>query len=426
MTTKETRLVAQKCWGCTQAPALLGRERIERGMRMVPVAFFPTRLPCSFHVIIPKGFVALVNRHGRYVGVWTAGMHIASPWVNVSHLIPQQYTVYDTPVKECPTQDNVMVTIDVALIFRVMVEDEKSLYNFAYRLGPDKLDKMLKAFQEEAMRGMVRKRKYNEVYDLMDVDHDRQLEGTKRDLNGHFNEYGIEITSLSVTNVHLPREFADNMQEESIWGTRDEFNKLEQKFALQKIAIKELEAKSKQKADEDIAAFEAEKDMLVADGRKKLALVEAETRKQVAEVEEQCKSDVLEIQSNASLVVAKINSDRDVKLASIRERGKAESEKLRVESSTYVAAQRADAERQIAENKAQCMALTASAEAEAAERLSALRGYNEKMRSLQSMRALAQNKELSISGNSGDNVVAQLMASTHSAKVLGLPANLAS
>jgi len=104
----------------------------------------------------------------------------------------------------------------------------------------------------------------------------------------------------------------------------------------------------------------------------------------------------------------------------------AESEKLRVESSTYVAAQRADAERQIAENKAQCMALTASAEAEAAERLSALRGYNEKMRSLQSMRALAQNKELSISGNSGDNVVAQLMASTHSAKVLGLPANLAS
>ena len=69
----------------------------------------------------------------------------------------------------------------------------------------------------------------------MDVDHDKQLDGTKRDLNNHFNEYGIQITSLSVTNVHLPREFANNMQEESVWGTRDEFNVLEQKFALQKI-----------------------------------------------------------------------------------------------------------------------------------------------------------------------------------------------
>ena len=173
----------QKRYGIAPEYIRLAAETIctaNTGKRMVPVAFAPTRLPCSFHLIIPKGFVGLVNRHGRYVGVWKAGFHVAAPWVSISHLIPHQYTVYDTPVKECPTQDNVMVTIDVALIFRVMVEDEKALYNFAYRLGPDKLDKMLKAFQEEAMRGMVRKRKYNEVYDLMDVDHDRQLEGTKR------------------------------------------------------------------------------------------------------------------------------------------------------------------------------------------------------------------------------------------------------
>ena len=230
-----TKLVVANIWGCTSAPARLGELVISRGFKLVPVAFFPTRLPCSFHVIIPKGFVGLVNRHGRYVGIWAAGFHQAAPWVTISHLIPQQYTVYDIPVKECPTQDNVMVTIDVTLIFRVMTEDEKAVYNFCYRLGPDKLDKMLRAFQEEAIRGMVRKRKYNEIYDLMDLDHDKQLDGTKRDLNNHFNEYGIEITSLAVTNVHLPKQFANTMQEESIWGTRDAFNKLEQKFSLQKI-----------------------------------------------------------------------------------------------------------------------------------------------------------------------------------------------
>ena len=86
-------------------------------------------------------------------------------------------------------------------------------------------------------------------------------------------------------------------------------------------AIKELEAKSKQKADEDIANFTAEKDALVADGRKNLALVQANTRKQIAEVEEQATADVLDVKSNASLVDAKINSVRDVRLAKIRQSG---------------------------------------------------------------------------------------------------------
>merc|ERR1719293_282309 len=149
------------------------------------------------------------------------------------------------------------------------------------------------------------------------------------------------------------------MQEESIWTTRDDFNKLEQKFALQKIEIKELEAKAKQKAEEDLAEFTAGKDELVADGRKKLALVEAETRKQIAEVNEQAKADVLDIKSNALLVDAKINAERDVKLAKIRESGTAESGKIKVESKTYVATKQAEADRVIAENSAKCMALTA-------------------------------------------------------------------
>merc|ERR1712174_44799 len=138
-----------------------------------------------------------------------------------------------------------------------------------------------------AIRGMVRKRKYNEIYDLMDMDHDKQLVGTKRELNNYFNQYGVQITSIAVTNVHLPNEFAHNMQEELLWGTRDEFNKLDQKFQLQKIQIKEIEAKSKQKAKEDLAKFTAEKDNEVAEERKKHHLVNAETSKKIAEVTEQ-------------------------------------------------------------------------------------------------------------------------------------------
>lgn len=163
-------------------------EDFRGGCKLIPVTFFPSRLPCSLSITIPKGFVGLVNSYGKYVGIWNAGLHFAPPWVNVSHLIPAQYCVFDTPVKECPTKDNVMVTIDITLVFRIMVEDEKSVFNFCYRLGPDKLDKMLRAFEEDAIRGMVRHRKYNEIYDMMDSTQDELLEATGRDLNDHFNQ----------------------------------------------------------------------------------------------------------------------------------------------------------------------------------------------------------------------------------------------
>ena len=227
-----TRLISLPCGSCIEAPSLLGRDRISNGIRSMPVVFNPIRGACSTNIVIPKGFVGLINRHGRYVGLWDAGFKWAPPWVTISHLVPTQYIVYDTPVKECPTQDNVMVTIDVCLVLRILTDDEKAVYNFCYKLGPRGLDEMLKAFQEESIRGMTRKRKYNEIYDLMDSQQDKQMDAQKRELNDHFSQFGVEITDISVTNVHLPKEFADNMQETTVWHNRNQFKTLQQEYDL--------------------------------------------------------------------------------------------------------------------------------------------------------------------------------------------------
>merc|ERR1711972_712092 len=156
------------------------------------------------------------------------------------------------------------------------------------------------------------------------------------------------------------------------------------------------------------------------------ALVQAETQKQIAVVNEQARADVLDIKSDAELVDAKINAERDVKLAKIRENGIAQSEQIKVESKTYVAKKEAEAQKEIAENQAKCMELNASAEMEAAKQLTAQRKYNKMMRSLQSMRALAVNKDVCVAGNNGDNVVAQLVANVQSGAILGLPSNMSS
>ena len=228
-----TRLEQREIRSCMAAPEALGYRNRTGGVEHVPIVFLPRRQTCSWWLIIPTGFVALINRHGRYVGMGHAGIQWASPVVAVSHLVPTQYIIYDTPVKECPTQDNVMVTIDVTLILRIDTDHEKSVYNFCYQLGPRGLDDMLKAFQEEAVRGMARKRKYNEIYDLMDTKQDKQLEQTLRDLNEHFGKYGVEILSIAVTNVHLPIEFSNTMQEATVWHNRNEFKTLEQEYTLQ-------------------------------------------------------------------------------------------------------------------------------------------------------------------------------------------------
>eukprot|EP00479_Gromia_sphaerica_P004757 TRINITY_DN15619_c0_g1_i1.p2 TRINITY_DN15619_c0_g1~~TRINITY_DN15619_c0_g1_i1.p2 ORF type:complete len:83 (-),score=25.02 TRINITY_DN15619_c0_g1_i1:42-290(-) len=75
-----------------------------------------------------------------------------------------------------------MVEIDITTTFHI-IHNADDLEKFAYKLGPEKLDQMLKAFQEEAAREMARKRKYNEIYDLMDTQADRQLDVTKRMIN---------------------------------------------------------------------------------------------------------------------------------------------------------------------------------------------------------------------------------------------------
>eukprot|EP01083_Nonionella_stella_P066333 174583_1 len=417
-----TKLTVANVWGCQNAPKILGQLNIQRGMKLAPVAFFPSRLPCSFYVIIPKGFVGLVNRNGRYVGIWQAGYHVAPPWVTVSHLIPQQYTVYDIPVKECPTQDNVMVTIDVTIIFRIMTEDETAVYNFCYRLGPDKLDKMLRAFQEEEIRGMVRKRKYNEIYDLMDSQQDKQLDAQRRELNDHFSNYGVVITDISVTNVHLPKEFADTMQEATVWHNRNMFKTLQQEFDLRKIEVRETEAKEKQKLKEELEKFTAEKDKDVADLRKKKKNVDAETEKQLSIIRETQAADVLDIKSKGDLVVAKLNSERDIRLSQLKSAGQAEADKIRVETDTHLATKGADADAEIAKNSAISLKLRAGAEAFSAKQLVAKRKYEAKMRSLQSLRALANNNSLAITGNSKDNIMAQLLANQQGGAVLGINA----
>jgi len=334
--------------------------------------------------------------------------------------------VYDTPVKECPTADNVMVTIDIMLVVRLDTspgEDGKhrAIFAFVDTLGPQQLSPQLNAFQEEAIRDMARNRRYNEIYDLMDAQHDEQLENTRRNLNNHFGEYGIEVTEIAVTNVHFMNAgFVTEMAQPAIYRQQDEFNKLEQAYQLKTIKIRETETKEKQIKKEDLEKLEANLQRNVQEVTKKLNKIQADTSRELADILEKEKAEILNIHSESKLEVSKIRRERDVSIAKIRSSGQAEADAIEVETRVFIEKMEADASLLISKNNASALKHKASAEMEASKLLAQKRDYDQVYKQLRVLRGIAENRQCAIAGSSGDNHIAQLLAGTQAGKVIGL------
>lgn len=406
--------------------------RVERGPsgnRLLPIVFRVARIGgCGLYVCIPQGFKAIVAVYSKHLGVWGAGWHFAPPWVEIPFMVSDAHFVYDTPVKECPTADNVMVTIDITLVVRIMTEpgpDNKYYHLFAFcdRLGAGQLSQQLNAFQEEAVRSMARERRYHEIYDLMDAQHDEQLEGTRDMLNSHFKRFGVEITEIAVTNVHFNNTtFTEEMAQPAIYKRKDEFNKLEQAYQLMQIQIKEKETKEKQLKKEDLEKFEASLQKNVEESMAKLNKIRADTSKELAQIREEERADVLRIKSESDLEVAKVKAKTKVELSKIKSEGVAESEAIKVETSYMIEKMKADCTAQVAKNNAKCLELNAGAEQGAVKNLAPRREYDAKFRHLRILKGLADNHRVAICGSSGDNVVAQLVANQSAGTVLGVNA----
>lgn len=329
-------------------------------------------------------------------------------------------------MKECPTADNVMVTIDIMLVVRIDTspgEDGmyKSIFAFVDTLGPQQLSPQLNAFQEEAIRDMARNRRYHEIYDLMDAQHDQQLENTRRNLNNHFSDYGVEITEIAVTNVHfMSSDFIAEMAQPAIYRQQDEFNTLEQSHQLKIIKIRETETKEKQVKKEDLEKFEATLQQNVEEVTKRLNKIRADTSRELADIKEREKAEILNIQSESNLEVSKIRRERDVSIAKIRSSGKAEADAVEVETRVFIEKLKADASVVISTNRAAALNHQAGAENDASKSLTQKRDFDKLMKQLRILKGLAENRNCAIAGTSGDNPIAQLMAGSEAGKMVSL------
>jgi len=416
-----TTLITKQIGSCLEAAEWISRVDVNNRQqtKSVPMILVPSRGPCALWVCVPQGFRALIASHGKFVEIWDPGCHYAPPWYSVTHLIALQHFVYDTPVKECPTLDNVMVTIDVTLVLHVLPED-KPCRDFAFNIGPEGLDAMLQQLQQDAVRSMVRKRKYNEIYDLMNAEQDDLLSSTMKDMNSGFLQYGVEITAMAVTNVHLPDGIAQDMAQTTIYHNQDEYYKLNQEHKLLVIENEEKEKKHKQAMKEKLEQFEAEQKKQLATEHASLDVIRATTKMLISEIKEQESADVKRVDADGQLIVSKIEAKKDVELSTIKAQGSAEAEQIKVETRAFITTTMAEADEDVAQKKAESLRIEADAESVAATELAAKRMFDEKMLQLSVVQKLASNREVSISGNNTDNMVAQLLSNSRGAAIMGL------
>jgi len=471
-----TKLITKSVDNISDAAAHMGELDVRNGFQYSPMVLVPRDSGCGLYITIPEGFHAVVTANGRYLGLWNPGFHWARPWESVTHLVTKQYVVFDAPIKECPTKDNVMVQIDVSVVISVD-DSEEGVYNFVYKLGPERLEDMLKAYTEEAVRQMARQKKFSTIYDLMDADdtsaahvheetehkhplptdvpqstqaeptapgielasvpaeakegedarpkdpgHEvaRQLENTKRVMNSRLKEYGVSVYSITIVNVRLPTQFRTQMESATTYTSKNLKAAAEQKYNLQVIGNNEDRAKAQLTAEQNRKSAHIANEQKMAEEQRMTNKLKADTDVMIAQIKQDLDAAVLKIKSENELAVAKLDKERDIELAEIEAQAAAEARQIKAEAEAYVLRTRAQAEAAVAKNEAEITSLRAEAEAIAAAKLKSKREFDALMSQLHILKNLAENKKMTLTSTDKDNPLGQWLAARGVAATLGL------
>ena len=153
-----------------------------------------------FSVLAPIGAWCLLTRWGKYAGIAKPGKSFHPPWIRVSHCVTQQAVVYDAPVERAITQDNIRVSIDIVLVFRVF-----DPYPFVYTLGASNFDALLTGVVEESVRLLARRTLSTDFLELRGDTAWVLL----RELNKRFDEFGLVFDDCMVKDIRVAEKMVE-------------------------------------------------------------------------------------------------------------------------------------------------------------------------------------------------------------------------
>uniref|UniRef100_A0A7S4QQA7 Band 7 domain-containing protein n=1 Tax=Alexandrium monilatum TaxID=311494 RepID=A0A7S4QQA7_9DINO len=349
-------------------------------------------IPCCW-VSIPSGFTAIVSRWGADVpgdeedGGWSPGFHCFWPWYRINRMVSKQLIIVDTPVKGCKTQDHVEVQVDVLIVFEIVQATD-----FIYGIGPEKLEDLLRASQEEVLRQMVNGIPIEQIFDLHGANTDEWVQA----LNEHLNPYGVKIHHFTVRNVQMPPDMADNFEQKTLYESRTWEKKMQQESDRLTLNNEEEQQKLREECDNARMAAEEEAVTTKAQITKEVQEVIATSEKAIALKEAQRSADVLDVTAAADVEIAQLKAEI-MKLKQLTEANiNRETGKLEAEAEGYEQQKRAAAKMEASAIVALGKKAIAEAEGEAAQALLARRAQEQELARLLILEKLADNKHTQI------------------------------
>lgn len=151
---------------------------------------------------VPSGVNCVLETWGKCAGIADPGLHVR-PATRVAYAVTKQWCAYDAPVARCPTADNVLCSVDVAVVFSIV--DPQA---FVYKLGAARLDALLRSLIPEAIRKLVRGLRHTQVHAL----HGSQAGPLLRALDSGLAGLGVKFREAKITGARLPRAFANKYE----------------------------------------------------------------------------------------------------------------------------------------------------------------------------------------------------------------------
>lgn len=422
----------------------------------------PGRPFFSFWFTVPSGCYGLVTskgadhdfitKDGVKSTVWPPGFHGPSmPWTGVSYLVNMSTVVLDLPVKQCKTRDNVSVSIDVALAFRIMGdirrgEDPTLVRKFVYQVKPRGLEQQLRDAQEEAVRALARSLKHTEIYGIRSgvsgvslpvgkddgssrsqttsgsSTRDDTFEGTyekddelaaqqatikgenaamvmKERLNRQFEPQGVQIVSVMIKSIQLPSDITAQMTEKTMIVSKQAQQRMQHQSKMQKTRMEQDTATMLQKFNERAQQEVITGAETLNAEQVKLNDAKAELEKLKASIREESNVKVQSLLATNSLEVQRVKDRMFETTSNIMAEAEREAAELlaktKVETETIISAARIEK----AQNESKADQIISEAEGKIAPWIEKLKDHETMRKQMKVYEKLGENPNLVISGS---------------------------
>jgi len=356
---------------------------------------------------VPSGPTTLYHRFGQNMGELSPGAHWCMPvWTGPTFVVSKQMIVYDARPKQCPTKDHVFVDVNVSINLRVKKEFAEK---FAFEMGAARLDKYLYFQIEESLRTLVYGVTHERVNDLKSEFANEMM----LVLQDKLHPYGVEISSVKVTDVALPPDLQKRLGQTTAFKTKIVEERKTHDYKMQQLnnehaqKMKDVEQEYLLEERQLLAqleryTIEMDEKMAVAASERTVALEKAAGEKEVAITE--AKGDI-----EVAVYTGRMNKDELVTSTKI-------DEDRRVREAVQQAdAKVIDSRSQMNASKFKAQALEAESEAQGVS----AQQTEEKIRHEQRLRlasidaAMAASGRRVISGRDGKALVSGFVAVKH-------------